>query len=149
MPARTIFDLTTRNELRQRLRRLRADTPARWGRMDCPRMLAHLADALRMALGEITIPPRRTPLRNPLVRYLIIRWLPLPKGAPTAPELISRVPEYCDAEIVEVGTLLDRAAAKQGDAAWPEHPAFGRLSPRLWGTLIYKHADHHLRQFGV
>jgi len=30
---------------------------------------------------------------------------------------------------------------------WPEHPAFGALSRRAWGVLIYRHMDHHLRQF--
>ena len=27
--------------------------------------------------------------------------------------------------------------------------AVGRLSGEQWGRLIYKHFDHHLRQFGV
>ena len=29
------------------------------------------------------------------------------------------------------------------------HPAFGKLSPRAWGVLAWRHTDHHLRQFGV
>jgi hypothetical protein len=29
------------------------------------------------------------------------------------------------------------------------HPFFGQLSKNEWGILIYKHLDHHLRQFGV
>jgi hypothetical protein len=33
--------------------------------------------------------------------------------------------------------------------AAPEHPAFGRLSGRAWGALVYRHMDHHLRQFGL
>jgi hypothetical protein len=28
-------------------------------------------------------------------------------------------------------------------------PLFGPLTGREWGALAYKHADHHLRQFGV
>jgi Protein of unknown function (DUF1569) len=30
-----------------------------------------------------------------------------------------------------------------------EHPLFGTLSPTEWGTFSYRHADHHLRQFGA
>jgi len=26
---------------------------------------------------------------------------------------------------------------------------FGRLSAKQWGVLMYRHVDHHLRQFGV
>jgi len=27
------------------------------------------------------------------------------------------------------------------------HPFFGELSRKEWGRLIYKHLDHHLKQF--
>jgi len=26
---------------------------------------------------------------------------------------------------------------------------FGKLSGKEWGELMYKHIDHHLRQFGA
>ncbi|MBB6632612.1 DUF1569 domain-containing protein [Cohnella thailandensis] len=29
------------------------------------------------------------------------------------------------------------------------HPFFGKFSPEEWRKGIYKHLDHHLRQFGV
>jgi hypothetical protein len=29
------------------------------------------------------------------------------------------------------------------------HSFFGRLTPEEWATLMYKHLDHHLRQFGA
>jgi hypothetical protein len=29
------------------------------------------------------------------------------------------------------------------------HSFFGRLTPQEWAVLMYKHLDHHLRQFGV
>ena len=29
------------------------------------------------------------------------------------------------------------------------HIAFGNLSTQQWGIALYKHMDHHLRQFGV
>ena len=27
------------------------------------------------------------------------------------------------------------------------HPFFGYLTPEQWGKAVYKHLDHHLRQF--
>ncbi len=30
-----------------------------------------------------------------------------------------------------------------------EHPIFGKLNKKDWGRLIWKHLDHHLRQFNV
>jgi LPS sulfotransferase NodH len=46
--------------------------------------------------------------------------------------------------------LIDRfaAAGPQGCTKNP-HSFFGRLTPQEWATLMYKHLDHHLRQFGV
>jgi hypothetical protein len=34
-------------------------------------------------------------------------------------------------------------------AVWPEHPVFGKMTPRAWRVLGYRHMDHHLRQFGI
>jgi hypothetical protein len=45
--------------------------------------------------------------------------------------------------------LLHAAAARGAAAEWATHPAFGAISGKDYGTLIYRHFDHHLRQFGV
>jgi len=29
------------------------------------------------------------------------------------------------------------------------HPFFGSLTPHAWSRGMFKHLDHHLRQFGV
>jgi transposase InsO family protein len=29
------------------------------------------------------------------------------------------------------------------------HSFFGTMTPEQWSILMYKHLDHHLRQFGV
>ena len=43
-----------------------------------------------------------------------------------------------------------RAAAQRGPhGKWAPHPAFGHISGTLYGVFIYKHFDHHLRQFGA
>ena len=45
---------------------------------------------------------------------------------------------------------IDRfvAAGADGCTSHP-HSFFGRLTPEEWGALMYKHLDHHLRQFAV
>jgi hypothetical protein len=112
-------------------------------------MTAHLSDSLRMALGDLPCAPKKGLLRFPPLKQLIVYWLPWPEGAPTAPELISRMPISLASEVSELASLLERLAGQPADAPLPEHPAFGRLSRRGWGVLIYRHMDHHLRQFGV
>ena len=74
---------------------------------------------------------------------------PFPKGAPTAPELLAREPREWSRDIGDVQELLARAASARTTDTWPEHPAFGKLSTRAWGVLIYRNMDHHLKQFGA
>ncbi|MGE0594258.1 MAG: DUF1569 domain-containing protein [Vicinamibacterales bacterium] len=143
----TIFGPAARASLITRAGALAPEAPRRWGRMDAPLMLAHLTDALRMATGDLSIAPRGGPLSWPPVRHAIIHWLPFPKGAPTAPELLSRAAADFDEERRQLAVLLERVAAP--GHTFGAHPAFGTLSREDWGVLIYRHMDHHLRQFGA
>jgi hypothetical protein len=111
---RTVFNLADRLELSRRLDALVPGASARWGRMDCPQMLAHLSDGLKMTLGELRVTtkgPRA--LRLPPIRHAVIHWLPFPKGAPTAPELVARRATDCHAECADEH-LLERVGAMEG-----------------------------------
>jgi hypothetical protein len=146
----SLWQLAARDALHHRLARLEADTPARWGRMTCPQMLAHVNDALRMASGTLPVAPRGLALRFPPVKQLVIYLMPWPHGAPTAPELLARVDAAAfEHERGAFPELLDSFAARSGARDWPDHPAFGTMSRRSWGVLAYRHVDHHFRQFGA
>jgi hypothetical protein len=146
----TIFADDARKALNQRLAHLRPDAPPRWGRFTAPQMLAHVNDALRMALGDLPTAPKNVPLRYPPLKQLVIYVLPFPKGAPTARELLGRVDTArWDVEVIAFPALIGRAGASAERRDWPLHPAFGRLSSRAWGVLGYRHVDHHFTQFGI
>jgi hypothetical protein len=117
--------------------------------MTASQMLAHLSDAKRMALKELSVAPRWLPIRYPPLKQLIIYLAPFPKGAPTAPALLARRPEAWDVERRNLSVLIQRFGTLPPDFVWPPHPAFGKLSRSAWGVLGYRHTDHHLRQFGV
>ncbi len=146
---KSIWQSDARKEVLMRVGNLQPNASARWGKMNCSRMLAHVTDGVRMAIGELDVAPKSSPLKFPPIRHLIIYWLPFPKGAPTAPELIERTPEEWDREVVQFKDVLAKFAADNERTDWPEHPAFGKLSAKDWGALIYKHIDHHFKQFGV
>ena len=146
----TLWQQTAQDELLRRLEMLRPDAAPRWGRMNCPQMLAHVNDALRMATGELPTAPKKLALRYPPLKQLIIYVLPFPKGAPTARELVARADRAVWAtERAAFSAVLAQFAARRDATDWPLHPAFGRLSRRAWGVLAYRHIDHHFRQFGV
>lgn len=115
-------------------------------------MLAHVANALRMATGALDIQPMRLASRYFPFRQGVLFWiylLPFPHGAPTAPELLERSDVRPADSKRDIARLLDEFAARRAFIEGRDHPAFGRLSARTWGVLTYRHLDHHLRQFGA
>lgn len=148
--AKTIWQEEDRKELCERLARLSPNSKGKWGKMSCEQMLAHIADGLKMPLGELSTTPKKSFLRYKPVKKLIIYYLPFPKGAPTAPELLARTSEDIQTEITAISVLMEEFAASDVNGDWThEHPSFGKLSGKDWGVLAYKHIDHHLKQFGV
>ena len=117
--------------------------------MSAPQMVCHLAESLKMALGDLPVASKNVPIRYPPLKQFIVYLAPFPKNVPTAPELLARSPREWSADVADLQSLLNRFAARGAGSAWPEHPAFGKLSGRAWGVLVYRHMDHHLRQFGA
>lgn len=146
----SIWQEHRRQELLTRLERLTEGSEARWGKFHCSAMLAHVNDAIRMALGEVTPAAKKLPIRFFPLKQLIIYALPFPKGAPTAPALLARgnAAIFRD-EVQAFQQLLARLAKHPEQPSWPPHPAFGPMNRRSWGVLGYKHIDHHFTQFGV
>ncbi len=147
---KTLHDAAERDAILERLSRLTADTPRRWGTMTAGTMVGHLCAAAQMALGDLATEakgPRA--FRMFPVKHLVLYVLPFPKGAPTARELVVPASGDLDADLHRLQALVQRLAAAPVDAPGPEHPLFGPLSMREWGRLAHKHMDHHLRQFGV
>jgi hypothetical protein len=145
---KSIWQEGARRELSDRIGALPPDRRAQWGKFTAPQMICHLAESLKMAMGDLKVAPKRLPIRYTPLKQLIIYLAPFPKGAPTAPELLARQPRDLTADVADLQRLLARAASAPTTDSWPEHPAFGKLSTRAWGVLIYRHMDHHLRQFG-
>ena len=147
--AKTVFDREARAELVRRLETVTPDRRPLWGKMNAGQMLAHLDASLAMATGELKVAPKKSPLTNPLLRWLVIYKLKWPQGTPTAPELIATPPAEWAADLARFRDLLERVGNQPPEGEWPRHPAFGQMKGTHWGALVHKHVDHHLRQFGA
>ena len=146
---KSVFDSQMRQSLLDRIDRVTPASQARWGKMNAEKMLTHLVQSARMATGELSVAPKKMVLRYTPLRQLVVYWLPFPKGAPTAPELVISDPATLEQSRQDLRLLLSEIAARSSRPDWPEHPAFGPLGRQGWGVLMYRHFDHHLRQFGV
>jgi Protein of unknown function (DUF1569) len=75
---------------------------------------------------------------------------PMRRNSPTVPGLAVSDDRELGTERARLYGLIDRfvAAGPKGCTSHP-HSFFGRLTPDEWSAWMYKHLDHHLRQFGV
>lgn len=147
---RSILKNEDRAAIVNRLRSLSASSTGRWGTMDVTSMLRHLRLSALMTVGELQVPSvnKRAFQMFPL-KHLILYVFPFPKGAPTAPELKPDAAAGFEDERAAVLELVERIGTGARDGLGPAHPLFGPLTWREWGAVTYKHADHHLKQFGA
>ena len=146
----SMFDPRVRSAVAERIGALTPDAPRRWGKMTAPEMIAHLTDQMRHTLELSPVAARPGPMRWPPVRWALIYLIPWPRGrAQGPPEAFLTRPRSWPEDIAELQSLLERFAARGERSDWPDHALFGRMTGKDWGVFVYKHFDHHLRQFGV
>ncbi len=149
---KNLYDAANAEELKARVARLRPDNERQWGKMNPAQALAHCAAGLEWAVGD-TIPPRMFlgRIMGQMVKPMVFRNdEPMRRNSPTAKSLVVADERELSTERERVCGLIDRFAAggPEGCTTHP-HSFFGRLTPQEWATLMYKHLDHHLRQFGA
>jgi hypothetical protein len=124
-----------------------------WGKMNATQMLAHCSTALKLAFGDVPSKVVFPPWKATLSRLIFLDMLPFPKNLPTAAELHPQKKMKASADFLaereELIRQLNRMNAAGADQAFAPHPLFRNLNRAQYGKLIYKHLDHHLRQFGV
>jgi hypothetical protein len=150
---KNLFDATVVNQVKTRLGNLEAQTERRWGKMTVAQMLAHCSVSMQWAVGEVVPEKGALPARliGRLVKPMVFRNEdPLRKNSPTAKSLVVGDERDLRKERERLSGLLDKFVA--GGAAGctkNPHSFFGKMTPDEWSILMYKHLDHHLRQFGV
>ncbi|MBN8733870.1 MAG: DUF1569 domain-containing protein [Acidobacteria bacterium] len=147
---KTVFNEADREALLIRVASIQTGTKPRWGQMNAVKMLRHITGQFEVALGELICAPLPGPMANPFFRWFAIDSpIPWPKGVRTAPELISQPTAGVEEEQTRFRSKLAKVAERGPNGDFSAHPAFGKLSTAQWGRLMYRHVDHHLRQFGV
>jgi hypothetical protein len=149
---KSLWQPETVRELKDRLAHLRPDSPRLWGKMTPAQAMAHCTIGMELALGD-RHPPRM--LIGRLIGGLIKAKAfqesePMRRNSPTIPGFAVSDQRDLAGEREKLSAILDRFAAA-GPAGCTTHPHsfFGRLTPDEWSLWMYKHIDHHLRQFGV
>lgn len=149
---KNLFDAATAKEVKERIARLGPNSQRQWGKMTAAQAMAHLSTSMEWAVGD-SFAPRMFVGRilGPLVKSKVLKdEKPLGRNAPTAKSLVIADQRDLAKEQQRLSALIERfcAGGPQGCTKHP-HTFFGHMTPDEWARLMYKHVDHHLRQFGA
>jgi hypothetical protein len=146
----TMFDSHKVDMILGRLNKLTPEHQRQWGKLNVHLAVTHMADELRMALGQLAPGVPSGWLRFAMTRYLAIHILPWPKGKTKGPaEAFTTDPKIFADDLALLCTLIKEVAARNPKDQWPQHSMFGKMTGRDWGVLCYRHLDHHLDQFNL
>jgi hypothetical protein len=149
---KNLFQGAAVEEIKHRMAQLTPDSERLWGKMNAPQAVAHCTRGMELATGD-RLPPRM--LIGSAIGWIIKPMAfkegePMRRNSPTVPGLIVDDERDLTVEREQLIRMIDRFASA-GPAGCTNHPHsfFGKLTPEEWSMWMYKHLDHHLRQFGV
>jgi hypothetical protein len=150
---KNLFQPVRVEEIKERIGHLTPNNKPLWGKMNVAQMLAHCAksfdqvlaakDFQRLFVGR---------LLGSIIKPFVFRDdKPMKKNSHTIPGLAMYgerkdfITER-DRLYYMIDQFVSTDPAKISDHV---HAFFGKLTASEWAILMYKHLDHHLRQFGV
>ncbi len=148
---KSIFETKHASEITDRIDRLREDSTPLWGTMQVSQMLAHCVAFHDIPLGN-TFPPRGLlgRLVGRFAKPMFYNEKPLPQNMSTIPTIVIDDDRVFRTEKEKLKQQITTFQVNGSDhCSHHPHPFFGKLTPEQWGKGIYKHLDHHLKQFGV
>lgn len=147
----SLFEESAKNEILRRISALSPQSRALWGKMNVAQMLAHCTGGLYLAMGKLK--PKREPIG------LLFGWLfkssyynnrKFPRNIKTIKGGSFNGDHDFEKEKINLITTLEEFYLGGVNACTKHpHPIMGTFTPEQWGVGMYKHLDHHLRQFGV
>jgi hypothetical protein len=148
---KSIYDKPFCDEILNRINTLTPVAEQLWGKMNVAQMLAHCKTGLEVAQGEKSV--KRIfigYILGPLFKSSFYNEKPFSKNIATA-EIFKMQGEFdFDFEKQElIKKILQFYEGGPSKCTTEPHGFFGHLTPQQWGIGMYKHLDHHLRQFGV
>ncbi|WP_430412005.1 DUF1569 domain-containing protein [Kordia sp.] len=150
---KSLFDITTHDEILNRIDKVSTDSMPSWGKMNVGQMFAHCQMPLEIAMEKRTLSAKKPGFMK---RLLFKLYKPLmyndkawSKNLPTVRDFIVNDAKDVDVEKAKLSNLVSEFHQYKDTDEFPPHPMFGKFTNEQWGKMQYKHLDHHLNQFGV
>lgn len=149
---KSIFEKSTIDELINRINSLSAENKAQWGKMNIYQMLMHNVYWNGWILGD-----RDHHYKHAFIGKIFGRMV-LKKMIKDEKHFDKNVPTSAQFKVKEINGNLEEEKTKWISyiKAFSKfynpgfiHDFFGKMNKEEIGILVYKHSDHHLRQFGA
>ncbi len=132
-----------------RINSLTPESNAQWGKMTVDQMFKHCTEAVNVAFGV-------NELKVNFLMKLLGKMLKnkvfnseFGKNSPTAKEFIFTDKYDFEASKNELIEAFGKFSEGHQSIKLTKHPFWGKMTYEDWDKLMWKHLDHHLKQFGV
>lgn len=137
------------------LKQIPSDTKPHWGKMTLQQMIEHFSDNVRIASGKITYPDFVFPPEQlQKAREFMLSEKPFRENTvnPLLPETPAPVINMSTEDAItelQKEVVYFFSVFEKNSLQVTRSPFYGDLNYEENIHLLYKHASHHLRQFGV
>lgn len=144
-----------KRQLIERALRLHPDMHPQWGTMTVNQMLCHIADPIRDIMGLRQGGKSVPGILKPVMKLVMLSRAPFRKNLPTLKAYLQGNKgtgtrpvnfAYDKATFID---LVNKISSTPETFRLRPHGLAGRLTRQEHGYILWKHIDHHLRQFGV
>lgn len=136
------------------LKKIAPETKGNWGVMSPQQMVEHFGDSLANAYGKLVLPYVTTPERKEALHNFLMSDIPFKEN--TKNPIISETPHAprfsgLEEAIEKLQKRIDIffETFEKNPTLTTTNPVFGPLNFEQNVHLLYKHAKHHLKQFGI
>lgn len=146
--------LFLKKDLIPQLQKIPADTQPLWGRMSLQHMVEHMTAAVKIASGRMQLPGQGDPAAQEKARAFLMTDKPFRENTrnpfiaedpyPLRNHTLAAAISEMQSALVEFFTIYEKEPGKK-----VLNLVFGELTYAEQVQLLYKHALHHLKQFGV
>jgi hypothetical protein len=148
---KNLFDKSVHTELIERINKIDPSAAPQWGKMSPGQMFAHLCETYKSSMAN-------QPLKRSFIGIVFGKIAKrsftgekgFKPGLPTDKNFVITESRNFEKEKENLLRLI-RQFSEGGPTVVSKHkhPFFGKMTVDEWNALMYKHTDHHLRQFGV
>lgn len=147
-----IYDKHVAQDLINRINKLTPATQPLWGKMNASQLMAHCCVTYEYIFDERNDKPNffMKFILKSLVKNKVVSEEPYAKNSQTGPAFIMADNKDFEKEKARLINYINKVSEK-GEPFFvnKESNSFGVLNTTEWNNMMYKHLDHHLRQFGV